>query len=309
MAGVDNTGFTPKTLADCKAELEAAFQAAFGSDIDLQPPSVFATLVGILAEREADLWQLAEDVYNAFNPDAAMGVVLANLAGLTGTIANPGETDAALRLRREVELRSQGNAATDAIRAKLLQVVGVTQCLVIENVADGTATVAGASMAGHSIDVVVQGGADADVRKAIFQSKAAGVQTGGTVTGTVNDAFGNPHTINFYRPTAMPVYMIPLIYKDPNVWTPALDASLKLQVQNLLLASFAAMKIGQDVVVKNLIAPLFAVPGVKDVRLYTSFSAAPTAETNLGITARQLATTDAAHLVGGVGATDYTETP
>lgn len=87
--GVTSTGFVPKTLADCKAELESAFRSAFGAGINLNPPSVFATLVGLMAAREADLWALAEGVYEMPNPDAVSGASLDNICAITGTVRRP----------------------------------------------------------------------------------------------------------------------------------------------------------------------------------------------------------------------------
>jgi uncharacterized phage protein gp47/JayE len=84
--GVTSQGFVAKTLSDCKTELETALKAAFGANINLKAPSVFATLVGIIAAREADLWALAQAVFNAWSPDASSGTALDTLCGVTGTL-------------------------------------------------------------------------------------------------------------------------------------------------------------------------------------------------------------------------------
>jgi uncharacterized phage protein gp47/JayE len=86
MAGLTLTGFVPKTLSDVKTELEAAFQAAFGASIDLSATSNFSQLIGIMAERFADLWDVAQAVYSASDPDKATGQALVAICALTGTV-------------------------------------------------------------------------------------------------------------------------------------------------------------------------------------------------------------------------------
>lgn len=86
MAGVDLTGFTPEVIEDIKAALEADLQAAFGASIDVRPQSVFGQIIGIMAERYADLWSASQSVYTSFTPDGATGASLDSLCALTGTI-------------------------------------------------------------------------------------------------------------------------------------------------------------------------------------------------------------------------------
>jgi uncharacterized phage protein gp47/JayE len=85
--GLLETGFTAKTLTDIKEELEAEFQAAFGASINLDPEeSAFGKIIGIVAEREALLWDLALSIYTSQDPDRATGAALEALAAITGTI-------------------------------------------------------------------------------------------------------------------------------------------------------------------------------------------------------------------------------
>jgi uncharacterized phage protein gp47/JayE len=82
--GLTIAGFVIKTFDTIKTELEQAYQGAFGSNIPLDGDSVFGQLIGIHAEREADLWEIAQDVYLSAYPDTAQGVALANAGALTG---------------------------------------------------------------------------------------------------------------------------------------------------------------------------------------------------------------------------------
>lgn len=83
--GVTTEGFVRKRLADIKPEIEEELRASFGTNINLLPESVFGQLVGIIAERESLLWELAEDVYNSQYPSTSEGQPLRAVGSITGT--------------------------------------------------------------------------------------------------------------------------------------------------------------------------------------------------------------------------------
>ena len=82
--GLSETGFLRKRLGDILADKNAAVTDVFGPDINLTPQSPDGQINGTLAESDADLWELAEAVYNAFNPSAATGNTLSALVQLNG---------------------------------------------------------------------------------------------------------------------------------------------------------------------------------------------------------------------------------
>ena len=84
--GLSPDGFNRKRLADIKTELEDAYRLIFGDNIDVSPQSVFGQIIGIHSEREADLWEQAEFVYNAFYPSTAQGVQLSSVVTLNGIV-------------------------------------------------------------------------------------------------------------------------------------------------------------------------------------------------------------------------------
>lgn len=84
--GLTAEGFLPKDLATVRAEIEADFQDAFGASINLSPRSFFGQFSGIMSEREANLWELSQAVYRAFDPDGATDDALDALSQLTGTL-------------------------------------------------------------------------------------------------------------------------------------------------------------------------------------------------------------------------------
>ena len=160
-------------------------------------------------------------------PAASLTTIVTPISGWSGAwnpaaavLGNNVETDSAYRLRRNNELGAEGLAYLNAIQAAVLAVDAdtpnaVTACTVFENYTDETVN----GMPPHSIECLVQGGLDLDVATAIFNTVAAGIQPFGqtnTVTETVYDSVGNPHTVQFSRPTAIPIYVIINVTCNPN---------------------------------------------------------------------------------------------
>lgn len=84
MSGLTSTGFEIESINSVRTEIEDSLKALLGPQINLVAPSLFATIIGIMAEREALIWQVAEDVYNSQYPDTANGTSLDNVVALTG---------------------------------------------------------------------------------------------------------------------------------------------------------------------------------------------------------------------------------
>lgn len=84
--GVTPEGFVAKPLLVIKEEMENSLRVAFGQSINLSAKSVFGQFVGIMSEREALLWELAEAVYRSRDPDSATDASLDIVCALTGTL-------------------------------------------------------------------------------------------------------------------------------------------------------------------------------------------------------------------------------
>lgn len=83
--GVTPAGFVNKPIDQCLAELQALARGTFGQGIKLNPSSKWGQFLGILAERESSIWDLAQDVYTSRDPEQAQGAALEALCSLTGT--------------------------------------------------------------------------------------------------------------------------------------------------------------------------------------------------------------------------------
>jgi uncharacterized phage protein gp47/JayE len=82
--GVTAQGFVKKRLSDIKLEIENSLRSTLGNSINLMSETVFANLVGVYADREMQLWELAEQIYFSQYPDSSEGVTLDNALSITG---------------------------------------------------------------------------------------------------------------------------------------------------------------------------------------------------------------------------------
>lgn len=87
--GVTPQGFVPKRLEDIKLEMQARFRSTFGNSVNLDDRSPFGQVIGIFADREMNLWELAEQIYNSQYPATAEGTNLDNVASITGAVRKP----------------------------------------------------------------------------------------------------------------------------------------------------------------------------------------------------------------------------
>ncbi len=203
------------------------------------------------------------------------------------------EQDPDLKLRRAQELQIAGAATLEAIRADILEVENVTEVLVFENDSD-IIDIDGRPP--HTIDIVVQGGADQDIIDAIFLTKAAGIGTTGDISGTAIDSQGFGHTIEFSRPTEIEIFVDVAITKDTNKYPVDGDT----QVENAILAFGNLLIIGEDIIVFGsdpLSCSFKDIPGITDFVIKVSRDAGPpTTDDNIIIAPREISDFDSSRV-------------
>lgn len=209
------------------------------------------------------------------------------------------ESDAELRLRRELSLRALGGGAVAAIQAALFEVPGVTDALVFANETDSTDA---SGLPAHSFECVVNGGDANDIANKIATVKPAGIATYGTTT--ISDAYagdggGGLHVINFSRPTVLNIYV--------TVDVIATAALAPADLSDLVKAAIIAYgdlnyNVGSPVISAALIPSIFAaVPSIRDVpSVKIGTSASPTLSTTITPTNRQIADLDTSRIVVNV---------
>lgn len=82
--GITDSGFVAKRLADIKAEIEAELKSLFGPGINLSAQSPLGQWVGVMADRFASLWELAEETYNSQYPETSFGTSLDDVCSIVG---------------------------------------------------------------------------------------------------------------------------------------------------------------------------------------------------------------------------------
>lgn len=82
--GLTLQGFNPARLDDVRQAIIDDLIAVFGQNIQTGADSVLGQLIGIFAERYADLWETSEDVYASAYLGSATGQALDDLVALAG---------------------------------------------------------------------------------------------------------------------------------------------------------------------------------------------------------------------------------
>ena len=207
------------------------------------------------------------------------------------------ETDQEFRERYLRSVDKPGGSNTDSIRAQLLEVPGVVTATVWENETDAEDS---DGLPAHSVEAIVYGGTDANVAEAIHARKAAGIQTYGSSSVQLTDASGRTRTIKFSRPATVPIYVnITNLVTDS---TYGGDSTIKAALIAFIGDAAAdvnasGLGIGEDVYYNRLMCPLNSVPGVVDYTLKIGTAAASVAASNITITGRQKAVTEASKVV------------
>ncbi len=209
-------------------------------------------------------------------------------------VGRDAESDISLRQRWSASLYGRASAMTDAIAASIYNNVdGVTTCLVYENTSD---TRDNEGRPPHSIEVVVEGGQENDIAQEIWNHKAGGIDTFGTVSGIATDSQGVQHTMNFNRAERVKVWMKIIVGENPDEVFP--PAALN-DIADAVLAKGQTQNIGQDVVLQRYFSTIFsATTGVGYIRLTACTGETGESYTtdNITINDRQIAVFDAARI-------------
>lgn len=87
MAGLTPEGFDKKTDDQCLQETKTDIWSTVSAKMNLSSVAPFGQILGIVAEREALLWDALEAIHAARDPNAATGSSLRAVSKLTGTEA------------------------------------------------------------------------------------------------------------------------------------------------------------------------------------------------------------------------------
>lgn len=203
------------------------------------------------------------------------------------------ETDEQLRLRRRASTSTPGQAIVDAMYGALTNIPEVRQAKVYENDQD---VIDANGLPPHSIYCIVEGGADADILDTIWLKKTAGTTTHGTTAGQVTDSMGNPHTLNFSRPTSVNVYVTVNLHTRPGWPT---DGAQRIK-DALTAWAVANQSIGEEVIQSRLFDPINSIPGHSIDSIYIGTAANPAGTANIAVPFDGLARFDSTRIVVNV---------
>ena len=208
------------------------------------------------------------------------------------TLGTLEETDAELRLRRQLELIT-GSASTDAIRTALSQMTDVVWVSVYENV---TSEVDDDGIPAHGMRVVVHApaAATADIARTIYDSKPAGIATDGQWWHDIPDSLGRTHRVYFSRAAVVPVYVeldIEIVEESYAGDSDLADA--------IATHGDEVFGVGDDISIAQIINAAFSgVGGVRDIlAVRVGRSASPTQTTNLLMTINEIGDLSAARIL------------
>ena len=189
-----------------------------------------------------------------------------------GTIGRDVETDKQLRDRHANSLRVSGAATVQAIRARMLQEVNsIGAVQVYEN---RTNAVDAFGLPPHSVEVIVGGGADADIGRKLYEVKPAGIETHGTTTVTVTDENGDGQPVKFSRATNLYGW-VRVSVNLLNTEEPLSD-SVSAAIADAVLAYGATLKVGNDVITQRFYGPIYgATSGIGSITVEAAVTAAP----------------------------------
>lgn len=279
------------------------------ANVDGDPTAIFETLVditngtGITDDFAIEMTSINSGPVRAVS--ATLTIINTPVSGWTA-VTNPFdaqvgeniEIDPDLRLRRELELRSQGSTIISAIAADVGEVAGVIKVVPFENKTDVAGT---NSLPAHSFEMVVWDGvspeaSDNAIAQAIFDAAPAGIASaasglGTSETGTaIEPVSGDAFTIDFSRALVKTLFLEYEVLTDPAVYPIDGDAQIKAAVVAFVNAR---LSVGDDVISTTLFAPVYTVAGVLDVEIVRlGFTIGTGNILNLTVGSREIAIAD-----------------
>ena len=188
LAGLDTNPTAPFTISDASGNQFQLVTAHSFSGSGTTSLLFQAAVLGAVQTTPNTITQIVT---------VTLGVSAVNNPAATTVLGVAEETDAALRIRRSNSVSLPSRGYLEGLIGALQDVDGVTQAIVRENDTNGTV----GGIPGHSIWVIVLGGANADVADAIYRKRNAGCGMRGSVTVNVPQVDGTTFPISFDRPT------------------------------------------------------------------------------------------------------------
>jgi len=191
-------------------------------------------------------------------------------------------------------LQRAGTATLEGIKNKILAVTDVIQAILIENVGDEPDE---DDRPAKSFQAYVLGGSSANIAKAIWDSKPAGIEAYGDISQDVVDSQGLTQTIKFSRPNSLNIYMVVNVVANSDENEGEIyPENGDQQIKDAIIDFVQGFKIGQDVIVNRLYTPVNTVPGVIGLEILIGTSASPTESDNIPVSVTEIAVFDSSRI-------------
>lgn len=163
------------------------------------------------------------------------------------TIGSAAETDSELRIRQRQSVALPSLTPFEALDGAIANVTGVTRHKLYEN---DFGSVDANGLPAHSVAAIVDGGDVKAIAKVIQGKKGQGVSTFGSTAVTVQDSWGNPHTISFSRSAPVPVY-VAIVLKVFTGYTTQVGNDIRTAIADYI----NSLDIGDDLLLSRIYSP------------------------------------------------------
>ena len=229
-----------------------------------------------------DFWTPAEfisiETGDIEAPTGSITVIVTTVAGLSEVYnfddaisGSDIENDAEYRNRIKLEIKALGGGNLEAIVARMFEVEDVTAVKGFENVSILTD---GEGRPPKSIEILIIGGADADIANKLWYVKGGGIETYGSTSVIVDDSQGEPQTIKFSRPDETYIW-IRVALTLSGTGDEFQSDGIPTKENNLLLVG-RTFGIGDDIIIQRFYCPVYSVSGIESAVVELSQTATPT---------------------------------
>jgi uncharacterized phage protein gp47/JayE len=215
------------------------------------------------------------------------------------SIGTNADTDTTLHIKQSRATAATSYRQVDAIIAGIMAVPGVTFARLYVN---KTLTTDARGIAGKTMAAVVVGGLDTDIAN-VLRLKAGSLDNfAGNLSTPIEyvGELGDTETIDFYRPTEVPIYVsIGITVTESGVYPADAVDQIKQAIVNYAVydqEGVAGFPPGADVLVSRLYTPINSVPGFKVDSLQVGKTAESLSTSDIAIAWNELATFDASRI-------------
>lgn len=177
-----DTGVEIDTFDEIRERLVEGFKGIYGSEINVEENSPDGERIGIFAKEIQDAQSAFQLLYSQFDPDLGTGTFFDVILKYTGLVRGVDETISATKVRRNKSLENAATSTLGGVIATLLDTAGVTDVAGYENKSGLYDAVS--DMVGHSMWLVIAGGAPEAVAEVMAKNTTGGTALKGSQTGT-----------------------------------------------------------------------------------------------------------------------------